>query len=98
MSTVRFTRSAQDDLLEIWLLIAQDSATSADNILNMIAHEAELLSQQPFMGRARPELGSGIRSWATASPYILFYTVVNGAVVVLRVLHHARDIRQLKLV
>ena len=48
---------------------------------------------QPLMGRARPELGSTVRSWPSATPYVLFYEVDETELTVLRVLHHARDIR-----
>lgn len=47
------------------------------------------------MGRSRPELAAGIRSWPTSTAYILFYVVRETNLTVVRVLHHARDIRQL---
>jgi plasmid stabilization system protein ParE len=46
------------------------------------------------MGRARPELADGVRSWPTSTPYILFYLADNEGITVLRVLHHAQDVRQ----
>ena len=46
------------------------------------------------MGRARPELATGVRSWPTSTPYVLFYVVNEQSITVLRVLHHARDVRQ----
>jgi plasmid stabilization system protein ParE len=48
-----------------------------------------------MMGRARPELAQGVRSWPTSTPYILFYEPFDDGVHVLRVLHHARDIQNL---
>ena len=97
MVTVRYTRSAQDDLFTIWQFVAQDSLAAADNILEVIEREANLLAQQPYLGRERPELGGAVRSWTTSAPYIVFYTIVGSDIVVLRVLHHARDVQQLKL-
>ena len=44
------------------------------------------------MGRLRSELAEGARSWPTSTRYILFYVPVDDGVMLLRVLHHARDI------
>ena len=44
------------------------------------------------MGRARPELADGLRSFPTRTRYILYYLVDGADVVIVRVLHHARDI------
>ena len=57
-----------------------------------IHQEAQTLSLQPLMGRPRPELAEGVRSWPTSTRYILFYVPADDGVTVLRVLHHARDI------
>ena len=44
------------------------------------------------MGRARPELSGGLRSFPTRTPYIIFYLPNDDGLLVVRVLHHARDI------
>ena len=44
------------------------------------------------MGRARPELEDGLRSFPTRTPYIIFYVPDGDDLLVVRVLHHARDI------
>jgi plasmid stabilization system protein ParE len=94
MARVLFTKSAQTDLLEAWLYIAQENLQAADRMLDDIDAQASTLSRQPLMGRARPELGEGVRAWPTSTPYILFYLADDQGVTVLRVLHHARDVRQ----
>jgi addiction module RelE/StbE family toxin len=94
MSFVQFARSAQTDLLEAWLFIAEENPNAADHVLDAIEREANLLATQPLMGRARPELVDGVRSWPTSTPYILYYMVATDGIVVLRILHHARDVRQ----
>ena len=93
MSKVRFAQSAQTDLLEAWLFIAEDNLSAADQVLDNIEREANMLATQPLMGRTRPELADGVRSWPTSTAYILFYLVDKKGVVVIRVLHHARDIK-----
>jgi toxin ParE1/3/4 len=93
MHRLVFAERAQADLLEAWLYIAEDNPAAADKVLDTLEQEAKLLLLQPLMGRARPELGSAVRSWPSATPYVLFYEVDESELTVLRVLHHARDVR-----
>jgi toxin ParE1/3/4 len=95
MARVRFTQSARTDLLEAWLFIAEENPTAADGVLDAIEHEATTISEQPLMGRARPELAAGVRSWPTSTPYILFYLADDEGITVLRALHHARDLQRI---
>jgi toxin ParE1/3/4 len=97
MGRVLFTQSAQTDLIEAWAFIAEENPTAANRVLDTIEREANALSSQPLMGRARPELAAGVRSWSTSTPYILFYLADDSGVTVLRVLHHARDIQRVDL-
>ena len=76
MAKLLYAASAENDLLEAWLYVA----------------EASRLLDQPLMGRDRRELAPGIRSWPTSTPCILFYFPRGHDFVVARVLHHARDI------
>jgi plasmid stabilization system protein ParE len=93
MPRLLFTQSAQSDLLEAWLFIAEDNPEAADRVLSTIEKEAKTLLVQPLMGRARPELTEGVRSWPTSTRYILYYVPTPEGITVLRVLHHARDIQ-----
>jgi toxin ParE1/3/4 len=92
---LRFARSAESDLLEAWLFIAEENLTAADRLLDQIDREIATLLLQPLMGRTRPELAVDLRSWPTSTSYVLFYMVDTENLTVIRVLHHARDIRQL---
>ena len=95
MSTVLFAQSAQTDLLEVWLFIAEENLNAADHVLDTIEQEANILATQSLMGRARPDLAEGIRSWPTSTPYILFYLGHADGITVVRVLHHARDVQRI---
>lgn len=95
MSHLRYTDSARNDLLEAWLYIAQDNPNAADRLLNTLSADAKRLQANPLLGRLRPELADNLRSWPTASPYILFYHSDPQGIVILRVLHHARDFAQI---
>lgn len=92
MSKVRRSASAENDLLEAWLYIAEDSVDSADRLLDQIETEMGRLLMQPEMGRRREELAAGLRSWPTSTPYILFYFAESDGITIARVLHHARDV------
>jgi plasmid stabilization system protein ParE len=92
MAALRYTDSAENDLLEAWLFVAEDSPQAADRLLDAIDREARLLLSQPGMGRERPELAGGLRSWPTSTPYVLFYVADAEGVDIVRVLHHARDV------
>lgn len=97
MPRVLLTRSAQTDLLEAWLFIAEENPQAADRLLDKLDKEAHGLAFQPLMGRGRPELGTGVRSWPTSTPYVLFYLPEDDGITVLRVLHHARDVQQIEM-
>jgi plasmid stabilization system protein ParE len=92
VSKVRHSASAENDLLEAWLYIAEDSVDAADRLLDQIETETRTLLMQPKMGRSRDELAVGLRSWPTSTPYILFYFADDGGITIARVLHHARDV------
>jgi plasmid stabilization system protein ParE len=87
----RLSGSAENDLLEAWLYIAEDSIDAADRLLDRIDAEIRALLMQPKMGRTRDELAAGLRSWPTSTPYILFYFLDTDGITIARVLHHARD-------
>ena len=48
----------------------------------------------PHMGRERSDLSEGLRSLPFRD-YLIFYRIVESSVVVVRVLHGARDIERL---
>ena len=68
MPRIRFTHSAETDLLELWVTIAEENLPAADEILDVIQATATLLGTQPEMGRARPELAEELnKSTGSAS-------------------------------
>jgi plasmid stabilization system protein ParE len=73
MPRIRLTDSAKADLLDLWLNIAEDNLVAADESMDSIQATVALLGNQPEMGRARPELADGLRSFPTRTRYTLFY-------------------------
>ena len=92
MFRIRFTNLAVTDLLELWLAIAEENIVAADESLDLIHATVSILVEQPDTGRARTELADGLRSFPTRTPYIIFYLPETDGLLVVRVLHHARDI------
>jgi len=82
---------ASADLSEIWEFIAGDNIQRADEFIDRIDEKFRALAEQPLMGRERRELGPGIRSIAMA-PYVIFYEALPDRVMIVRVLHGARDV------
>lgn len=83
--------AARSDLVEIWSFIADDNQVAADRFLNTLETKLKTLSTQPQMGRTRPELMAGLRSFPVAS-YVVFYLPMSDGIDIVRVLHSARDI------
>jgi toxin ParE1/3/4 len=82
---------ASADVSEIWEFIARDNLERADAFVDRLDEKFRALAAQPHMGRARGELGEGIRSIPMA-PYMIFYEALSDGIVVVRVLHGARDV------
>ena len=86
----RLSPLAERDLDEIWSDVAQDATpTTADRLIDDIIHRFDLLAEQPGMGRARPEFGMGVRSFAVEN-YVIYYRQEDDALIA-RVLHGRRD-------
>ncbi len=82
---------AEADLEEIWLYIAQDDPYIADRFIDLIEETCHTLAHNPLMGRSRPELASGLRSFPVGS-YIIFYVPLEDGVEIVRIISGARDI------
>jgi len=91
LARVRKTVLAEQDIDDIWFSIALDNPAAADAVLDRIADQCTLLAANRQMGRARPELLDGLRSFPVGN-YALFYRPEPGGIELTRVLHGARDV------
>jgi len=89
-----FTKQSKADLDEIWDYIAQDSFDRADSFIGQIYGKCFLLSESPAIGRERPELVEGIRSFPV-DRYLIFYRIKVDTIFIERVLNGYRDILSL---
>lgn len=92
MVRAELTRAAEADLTEIWIYIAHDNLDAADGFVDEINDQFRILSYQPGIGRARPELIDGLRSFPHGNYIILYFPRAYG-IEVYRVIHGARDIK-----
>ena len=87
------TPLARLDLIDIWQFIADDNEKAADGFLDKIESALQMLRDNALAGRARPELGNGIRSFPVGT-YVLFYRPFSeGGVELVRVLNGRQDIQ-----
>lgn len=91
MPRVVFARIAEQDLEDIEEFIAHDDPLAASDLVDLFREKCTLLATQPEMGRARPELGDGIRSFPVSNFLILYRPVTDG-IEVARILRGSRDI------
>lgn len=95
MASLEVTFPAQRDTLEIWHYIATDNDRAADEMLNRLDGCFQFICQSPRIGRQRPELGRGFRSYPVGN-YVVVYRFAprSERVLILRVVHGARDLRR----
>ena len=71
MLIAKRTAQAEQDLIEIWLYIAQDNPDAADRMLDERESRFQLLSEQPCLGPARPDIAQEMRFFPVGSYLIL---------------------------
>lgn len=91
MNQYRVSTAARSDLDEIWLYIAHDNPDAADKYIRAIVSRFPTLASMPQLGRARPELSPGSRSFVVGH-HVIFYRLFAGGVEVARVLDGVRDL------
>ena len=87
---LRRSSRARADILDIWSYIAERNPAAADRVLDAIERIFGAIAAHPLIGRARPELAEGIRSFVVMS-WVVFYRVENDFVDIIPVVHGARD-------
>jgi toxin ParE1/3/4 len=91
-SQLLWSNDAERDLLEIWQYGAERwSPAKADDHLREIKFGCARLIGNPNLGRARDELGPGLRS-ILVNPHVAFYRVKVADVEIVRVIHQHEDV------
>lgn len=96
MAGVQIIRSpaAENDLIDIWLVIAEHSPRAADHFLNAIAERILQLAAFPESGPRRPDVGADTRA-LTIGDYLVLYRLAEGRIEIVRIVHDARDVSTL---
>ncbi|MBI1814057.1 MAG: type II toxin-antitoxin system RelE/ParE family toxin [Deltaproteobacteria bacterium] len=82
---------AQLDILDAALFIAEGDPLASDRFVDALTTTFDRLATFPLIGRARPELAPGLRSFPHRT-YVIFYRPTPRGVHIVRVLHGARDL------
>jgi toxin ParE1/3/4 len=90
----RLTRTvtAESDLEEILEYLTTHSPPAASKFATDFEARCQLLPSQPNTGRPRDDLAPGLRS-VVVGRYVAFFLVTDDDVVIVRVLHGARNIK-----
>ena len=96
MARTRFTPAARDDLSEIRRYIARDNPVRAKSFIEDIRAHCRRLAINPLSHPVEPALDATARK-AVHGSYLIFYDAQDDGILVLRVLHGARDLGRLAL-
>jgi toxin ParE1/3/4 len=95
MASFALSPSAHADLEDIdEYTLATWGADQRDRYIHALFERFESIASMPATGRERPELAPGVRSMAHER-HVIFYEVLEGQCLILRVLHERRDVRAL---
>jgi toxin ParE1/3/4 len=94
LSSVVFSPRAVVDLREIGDWIAQDSPRRALTFVSELRAHALKIANAPLGFSSREDLSPGLRM-AVHRPYLIFFRLEPDTVRIERVLHGARDLREL---
>ena len=93
MLELEISIDAENDLLDIWLYIAEDQPINADRFLDKLHQKALKLAEFPELGRERPELANHLKSFPV-DRYVLFYRITETKCILVRVLPADRDVQR----
>ncbi|HYF90521.1 type II toxin-antitoxin system RelE/ParE family toxin [Azospirillum sp.] len=92
MARLELTAAAEADLEQIADYIAHENPLAAVRLVLDIREHCRKIAAVPGIGRARPELGPNLRSLAL-QPYVIVYSHTEPhRVIVIRIIHGARDL------
>lgn len=86
------SRRAQRDLQTIADFIKRDNPSAALRWVNYLEKQCQKLADMPHIGRLREDLAKSLRSFPVAR-YVIFYKKHKQGILIIRVLHSARDIK-----
>ena len=86
---VRFTRTAQRDLEQIYDYISQDSPVAASRLVARLIERSRQLADNPFEGRETDEPNARVIV-APRLRYLIFYTIIVDEIHITHIRHTSR--------
>ncbi len=83
------TAQAEEDLIDIWLYIAQDNPAAADKLLDTFEERGWLLAENPKLGQARPDIDEDFHHLPVGR-YLMLYREIVGGIELVRVVQGMR--------
>ena len=94
MAQVRWSLMGTRDMRDIEEFIARDSSLYAVAFVNRLVEVTRELAQFPRMGRVVPEFKREQLREVVYRTYRIVYVVTDEEVVIIRIVHSARDLRR----
>ncbi|WP_086608560.1 type II toxin-antitoxin system RelE/ParE family toxin [Erythrobacter donghaensis] len=92
-AATRYSQAARGDLLDIWLHIAADDVTAADNQLGRLEAAVTRLRDFPDIGHHREDAGRSLRVLLQDSFLIIYrHEPDAGVVTIERIVHGSRNL------
>jgi len=89
MAVFRKTAQAEEDLIDIWLYIAQDNPAAADHMLDTFEEKGWLLADNPKLGQERPDIAEDFR-YLPVRRYLMLYREIPDGIELVRVVQGMR--------
>jgi toxin ParE1/3/4 len=94
MKRLAFTPAARDDLLAIGAYIAEDDPVRADSFIAELEVKARQTTERPGSFPAREDISAGLRA-AVHGRYLLLFREMDDEVLIVRIVHGARDLQRM---
>ncbi|MBL4885882.1 MAG: type II toxin-antitoxin system RelE/ParE family toxin [Planctomycetaceae bacterium] len=94
MARIEKTSLAESDAIDIWLYISQDDSVAASRMLHKIEGRLQSLANMLLSAEAVPYIAPHVRRSSVGS-YVIYYQPIEEGIQVIRILHGAREPRDL---
>jgi toxin ParE1/3/4 len=91
----RISRKADADIERLCDFVAEDNPEAADRLDEQIHGAIELLAKFPGLGHARSDVRDKRYLFRAVGSYVIAYRIEKQELIVVRVVHGARDFRKL---
>ena len=91
MPELTLSPEAEQDLIDIWSYIAENSPTNADKYIDKLYSKSSLLADNPDIGTPYTKLIDELYRFPV-DHYLLFYRKYSDGIEIIRILHSSRDI------